>query len=171
MWLSLGSGITGDYFFSLYLPAFDLCVYRSMWDSICSKTAVISKGYRGYQGDSKTNPQRIYSLEPAEDQLDPTQRLISPCGDPCPYYTLIATHSHAEQHTPRHDRKWKAHIRTQNGRWASSKKSPPFSLQSSQHSSPLLNAPLVKWAWIKANPTNRGLLCLWSSPFSVPLLH
>nr|KAF6480864.1 hypothetical protein HJG59_010658 [Molossus molossus] len=44
--------------------------------------AVSHKGCRDCKGDGKTNPQWIYGLEPAEDQLRPTWGLISPCGSP-----------------------------------------------------------------------------------------
>lgn len=39
-------------------------------------------GYRYYQQDSKTNPQRIYGFELVGDQLDSTWQISSLHGDP-----------------------------------------------------------------------------------------
>lgn len=40
--------------------------------------AITDKGYRDCQGDSQTNSQQIYGLEPAEHQINSNMTLILP---------------------------------------------------------------------------------------------
>lgn len=52
--------------------------------------AVADSSSKDHHGDSKHNPQWIYGLQLAEDQIYPTLTLISPCCQPQPHYNTLA---------------------------------------------------------------------------------